>query len=54
MLNLPSEALMLLAAHTRLFLYQSPVNMRKSFEGLSALIERAFPGEVLSGAGFIF
>ena len=54
MLNLSSEALMLLAAHTRLILYQSPVNMRKSFEGLSALIEQAFPGKLLSGAGFIF
>ena len=28
--------------------------MRKSFEGLSAAIEEAFPGELLSGAFFIF
>lgn len=45
---------MLLAPHMRLFLYQEPVNIRKSFEGLSTLIEQAFPGELLSGAGFIF
>jgi transposase len=38
----------------RLFLYQWPVNMRKSFEGLSAIVEQTFPGELLSGACFIF
>lgn len=38
----------------RLFLYQHPISMRKSFEGLSATIEQAFPGELLSGAFFIF
>jgi transposase len=46
MLNLPANA--------RLFLCQSPINMRKSFEGLSALVEQLFPGELLSGALFIF
>jgi transposase len=28
--------------------------MRKSFEGLSAAVEETFPGELLSGAFFIF
>ena len=28
--------------------------MRKSFEGLNAVIEKLFPGELLSGAFFIF
>lgn len=28
--------------------------MRKSFEGLGILIERLFPGELLSGALFVF
>ena len=28
--------------------------MRKSFEGLSAAVEQSFPGEILSGALFIF
>lgn len=46
MLNLPANA--------RLFLYAKPMNMRKSFEGLGASIEEAFPGELLSGAFFIF
>lgn len=38
----------------RLFLCQHPVNMRKSFEGLSAIVEQLFPGELLSGAFFVF
>jgi transposase len=42
------------ANNTRLFLYGEPVNMRKSFEGLSAAIEKSFPGEIFSGAYFIF
>lgn len=40
--------------NARLFLCQSPINMRKSFEGLSATVEQLFPGELLSGAFFIF
>jgi transposase len=40
--------------NTRLFLCQYPVNMRKSFEGLSALVEQLFPEELLTGALFIF
>jgi transposase len=46
MLNLP--------ANVRIFLYRYPMNMRKSFEGLSAAVEQHFPGELLSGALFIF
>jgi transposase len=46
MLTIPGNA--------RLFLYQKPMNMRKSFEGLSAAVEELFPGELLSGAFFIF
>ena len=38
----------------RLFLFQQPVSMRKSFEGLSKEVEQLFPGELLSGAFFIF
>jgi transposase len=41
-------------SHTRLFLCHYPINMGKSFEGLSAEVERLFPGELLSGALFIF
>ena len=46
MLNIPGNA--------RLFLYQQPVKMHRSFEGLSSAVEQAFPGELLSGAYFIF
>ena len=40
--------------NVHLFLCRHPVNMRKSFEGLSAIVEELFPGELLSGAFFIF
>ena len=40
--------------NAKLFLYQRPMSMRKSFEGLSAAIEHLFPGELFSGAFFIF
>ena len=46
MLTVPSNA--------RIFLYNQPINMRKSFEGLSAIIEKMFPQELLSGAFFVF
>ncbi|MBN2428147.1 MAG: IS66 family insertion sequence element accessory protein TnpB [Deltaproteobacteria bacterium] len=38
----------------RIHLYDRAVDMRKSFEGLSALIEQAFPGQLLSGSLFLF
>jgi transposase len=31
-----------------------PVRMHKSFEGLSVLVEELFPGELFSGALFLF
>ena len=43
-----------LSASIRIFLYKDPVNMRKSFEGLSAAVEQLFPGELFSGALFVF
>jgi transposase len=46
MLTVPGNA--------RLFLYKEPMRMHKSFEGLSMIIEQMFPGELLSGAYFIF
>lgn len=46
MLTIPGNA--------RLFICQHPINMRKSFEGLSAIVEELFPEELLSGAFFIF
>lgn len=41
-------------ANAHLFLCHTPVRMHKSFEGLSAIVEQMFPGELLSGAFFIF
>lgn len=46
MLTIPGNA--------QLFLCQCPVNMRKSFEGLCGVVEQFFPGELMSGAFFIF
>lgn len=37
------------SSQSRLFLFGDPVDMRKSFEGLSALVEHAFPGELMQG-----
>lgn len=42
-----------ISTQARLFLFEGPVNMNKSFEGLSGIIENAFPGE-LTKAYFIF
>jgi transposase len=38
----------------RIFLYQAAVDMRKSFEGLSALVGAAYPGALLGNALFVF
>lgn len=43
-----------LPANVRIFVCNDPINMHKSFEGLSAAVERLFPGELFSGALFIF
>ena len=49
-----AERMITIPANVRLFICQQPVNMRKSFEGLSAIVEQLFPNELLSGALFIF
>jgi len=43
-----------LPANARIFLCKDPMNMRKSFEGLGSAIQHLFPGEIFSGAFFIF
>lgn len=48
------NAMLTIPGNARLFLCRYPVNMRKSFEGLSGIVEQLFPGELLSGAFFIF
>lgn len=37
-----------------IYLYRQPVDMRRSFEGLSALVATAFPGQLTVGAYFVF
>lgn len=37
-----------------IFLYQGAVDMRKSFNGLSALVDAAFPSRLLTGSLFVF
>ena len=44
----------MLTLPTRIFLCKNPVNMRMNFEGLSAIVQQLFPGELLTGALFIF
>ena len=38
----------------RIFLYEDAADMRKSFDGLSTLVENSFEGKLLTGAYFIF
>ena len=40
--------------NAKLFICQHPVNIRKSFDGLSAVVGELFPGELTSGALFVF
>jgi transposase len=37
-----------------ILLYRGAVDMRKSFDGLSALVEHCFPGQLTSGDLFVF
>lgn len=46
MLAIPGKA--------RIFLCHCPIDMRKSFEGLSLTVGQLFPGELTSGAFFVF
>ena len=39
---------------TQIYLYDQPVDMRKSFEGLGHLIDGAYPGKLLTGSLFLF
>lgn len=45
---------MLTFPSSKIFLCKEPVNMRMSFEGLGTLVEQLFPGELLTGALFLF
>jgi len=43
-----------LSGNARIFVCQHPINMQKSFEGLSAVVEELFPQELFTGAFFVF
>lgn len=43
-----------ISSATKILLYHSGVDMRKSFEGLSAIVQQVFPGQLLTGALFVF
>lgn len=43
-----------LSANAKIFIYQLPISMQCSFEGLSNVIQSNFPAEVTSGAYFVF
>lgn len=45
---------MLALTSSPIYLFAKPVDMRKSFDGLSILVESAFPGHLLSGELFVF
>jgi transposase len=45
---------MLTVGSRPILLYQGAVDMRKSFDGLSALVDGAFPGRLTSGDLFVF
>lgn len=43
-----------LSASSRIYVYAAVTDMRKSINGLSALVEDHFTGELLSGSFFVF
>ena len=48
------KAVLALTAATRIYLYRSPCDMRKSFDGLSGLIRSELGADPLSGSLFVF
>jgi transposase len=43
-----------ISGNARIFLFKSPIDMRKGIESLSVLVEESYVGELLSGAYFVF
>ena len=52
--GITGDRMLTIPGNARLFLCQSPMTMKKSFEELCAAVEQLFPGELLTGALFIF
>lgn len=45
---------MLSLASQKIFLYNESVDMRKSYDGLSGVVEEHFPDKLLTGSLFVF
>lgn len=45
---------MMLSATTRIWLYQKPVDMRRSFDGLAAIAQNVLSLRAASGDWFVF
>lgn len=43
-----------MSSTAKILLYHNSVDMRKSFEGLSAIIQQVFPEQLFTGALFVF
>lgn len=37
-----------------IYLYGAPADMRRSFDGLGAMVQTSFPGQLLTGSLFVF
>lgn len=46
--------MLVLSADAKVFVYSSPMDLRKGFEGLGSIVEQEFNEEVTSGAYFAF
>lgn len=45
---------MLTLCTQKIYVHNGPVNLHRSFEGLSSLVEKSFSGQLLSGSLFVF
>jgi transposase len=45
---------MLTISTQKIYIYHGSVNLHRSFEGLSSLVETSFPSKLLSGSLFVF
>lgn len=49
-----NDDMLALSGGSRIFLCREAIDLRKGFEGLSSAVQLLFPGELLSGAYFVF
>ena len=51
---MPETLMLTLTGATRIYLYRSPCDMRKSFDGLSGIVRSEMDQDPLSGSLFVF